>query len=182
MEPLRPWTVTVNGATPVVQVTDTSPVALTDCVQPAGAVEVSENVTAPVNPLIVLTATCDVPAVFAVVVIAGADSVKSWTVTKTPTVRVIEPLTPWTVTVNGATPVVHVTDTRPAVLIDCVHPAGAVDVSENVTAPANPLIAVTATCDVPAVLAVVVIAGAESVKSCTVTRIPTVRVIAELTP
>jgi hypothetical protein len=87
-------------------------------VQPAGAVEVSENVTAPVNPLIALTATCDVPAVFAVVVIAGADSVKSWTVTKTPTVRVIEPLTPWTVTVNGVTPVVHVTLRRPVVLTD----------------------------------------------------------------
>jgi hypothetical protein len=91
---LTPWTVTVNGANPVVQVTDTSPVALTDCVQPAGAVDVSENVTVPVNPLIALTATCEVPAVLAVVVIAGAESVKSRTVTSTPTVRVIEPLTP----------------------------------------------------------------------------------------
>jgi hypothetical protein len=54
-----------------------SPVVLMDCVQPAGAVEVSENVTVPVNPLIALTVTCEVPAVFAVVVTAGADNVKS---------------------------------------------------------------------------------------------------------
>jgi hypothetical protein len=78
--------------------------------------------------------------------------------------------------------VVHVTDTRPAVLIDCVHPAGAVDVSENVTAPANPLIALTVTCDVPATVASVVIAGADNVKSWTVTRTPTVLVIEPLTP
>ena len=84
----------VNGATPVVQLTVISPVALTDCVQPAGAVEVSENVTVPVNPLIAFTVTCEVPAVLAVVVMAGAESVKSRTVTSTPTVRVIEPLTP----------------------------------------------------------------------------------------
>jgi hypothetical protein len=126
---------------------------------------VSENVTVPVNPLIALTVTCEVPAVLAVVVTAGAESVKSRTVTRTPTVRVIAALTPWTVTVNGATPVVHVTDRSPVALIDCVQPAGAVDVSEKVTVPANPLIALIATCEVPAVLAVVVIAGAERVKS-----------------
>jgi hypothetical protein len=142
-----------------------SPVVLMDCVQPAGAAEVSEKVTAPANPLIALTVTCEVPAVLAVVVIAGADRVKSWTVTKIPTVRVIAALTPWTVTVNGVTPLEQATLTSPAVLIDCVHPAGAVDASENVTAPANPLIELTVTCDVPAVLAVVVTAGAESVKS-----------------
>ena len=68
-------------------------------------------------------------------------------------------------TVNGATPVEHDTDTRPAALADCVQPAGAVEVSEKVTAPAKPLIALTVTCEVPAVLAVVVMAGAESVKS-----------------
>ncbi len=80
--------------------------------------EVSEKVTVPVNPLIALTVICEVPAVFAVVEIAGAERVKSWTVTRTPTVRVITELTPWTVTVNGATPVVHVTDKSPAVLMD----------------------------------------------------------------
>jgi hypothetical protein len=134
-------------------------------VQPEGALDVREKVTVPANPLIALTATCEVPAVLAVVVIAGAESVKSWTVTNTPTVRVIEPLTPWTVTVNGATPVEHVTDSSPLVLIDCVQPAGAVDVSEKVTVPANPLIALTLTCEVPALFAVVMMAGAESVKS-----------------
>jgi hypothetical protein len=87
-------------------------------VQPAGAVDVSENVTVPANPLIGATATCEVPAVLAVVVIAGAEMEKSCTVTKTPTVRVIDPLTPWTVTVNGATPVEHVTVRSPAVLMD----------------------------------------------------------------
>jgi hypothetical protein len=54
-----------------------SPVVLMDCVQPAGAAEVSEKVTVPANPLIALTVTCDVPAVLAVVVIDGAESVKS---------------------------------------------------------------------------------------------------------
>jgi hypothetical protein len=110
--------VTVNGVTPVVQLTVMSPVVLMDCVQPAGAVDVSENVTVPVNPLIALTVTCEVPAVLAVVVTAGAERVKSWTVTKIPTVRVIAALTPWTVTVNGATPVVQVTDTSPPALTD----------------------------------------------------------------
>jgi hypothetical protein len=38
---------------------------------------VTENVTVPVKLLIEFTVTCDVPAVFAVVVMAGADKVKS---------------------------------------------------------------------------------------------------------
>jgi hypothetical protein len=46
-------------------------------VQPAGAVEVSEKVTVPAKPLIAFTVTCEVPEVLAVVVIAGAESVKS---------------------------------------------------------------------------------------------------------
>jgi hypothetical protein len=46
-------------------------------VQPAGAVEMSENVTVPPNPLIAFTVTCEVPAVLAVVIIAGAERVKS---------------------------------------------------------------------------------------------------------
>jgi hypothetical protein len=71
-----------------------SPVVLMDCVQPTGAVEVSEKVTVPAKPLIALIATCDVPAVLASVVIAGADRVKSWIVTRMPTVRVIAELTP----------------------------------------------------------------------------------------
>jgi hypothetical protein len=63
-------------------------------VQPEGAVDVSEKVTAPANPLIELIVTCEVPAVLASVVIAGADKVKSWIVTRIPTVRVIAELTP----------------------------------------------------------------------------------------
>ena len=86
--------------------------------QPAGAVEVIENVTAPANPLIAFTATCEVPATVARAVRAGAERVKSCTVTRIPTVRVMEPLKPWTVKVNGATPVVQVTDTSPVALTD----------------------------------------------------------------
>jgi hypothetical protein len=145
IEPLTPWTVTVNGVTPVVHVTLRRPVVLTDWVHPAGAVEVIENVTVPVNPLIALTVTCEVPAVLAVVVIAGAESVKSRMVTRTPTVRVIALLTPCAVTVNGATPVEQLTVMSPVVPMDCVQPAGAAEVSEKVTAPANPLIAFTDT-------------------------------------
>ena len=77
--------------------------------QPAGAVEVSENVTVPANPLIALTVTCEVPAVFAVVVIAGADSEKSCIVTGTLTLAVVVPWEPCTVTVN-VVPVGHVTE------------------------------------------------------------------------
>ena len=68
--------------------------------QPAGAVDVSENVTVPAKPLIALTVTCEVPAVFAVVVIAGADSEKSCIVTGTMTLEVVVPEVPCTVTVN----------------------------------------------------------------------------------
>jgi hypothetical protein len=80
-----------------------------DCVQPVGAVDVSENVTVPANPLIPFTVTCDVPAVFAVVVIPGADSEKSWIVTGTFTLAVVVPEVPCTITVKVA-PVGHVTD------------------------------------------------------------------------
>jgi hypothetical protein len=85
---------------------------------------VTENVTVPGKLLIAFTVTCEVPAVLAVVVIAGAERVKSCTVTKTPTVRVMDPLTPWTVTMNGAGPVEQVTDKRPVALTVAVQPAG----------------------------------------------------------
>jgi hypothetical protein len=78
-------------------------------VQPAGAVDVSEKVTVPPNPLTAVTVTCDVPAVFAVVVIAGADSEKSWIVTGTFTLAVVVPEVPCTITVKVA-PVEQVTD------------------------------------------------------------------------
>jgi hypothetical protein len=82
-------------------------------VQPAGAADVNEKVTVPTNPLIALTVTCEVPAVFAVVVTAGAESVKSWIVTGTLKLAVVVPEVPWTMTVN-VVPVGHVTE-RPVV-------------------------------------------------------------------
>jgi hypothetical protein len=121
--PEVPVTITVKLAAPV-QVTDKRPLALTVAVQPAGWVDVTEKVTVPVKPLIAFTVTCEVPAVFALVVIAGAERVKSWTVTSTPTVRVIDPLVPCTVTVNGVTPVEQVTDNKPVALTVAVQPAG----------------------------------------------------------
>jgi hypothetical protein len=183
--PLVPVTTTVNPAAG-------SGLQLTDrvlpervAVQPVGCVLVTASVTVPENPLMFVTEIVDVPAVPAVVseIVAGVEArVKSWIVTSMPTVRVIEPLTPWTVTVNGVTPVEQVTLTSPAVLMDCVQPPGAAEVIENATVPAKPFIAFTATCEVPATVARVVRAGAERVKSCTVTRIPTVRVMEPLKP
>jgi hypothetical protein len=73
--PVVPVTTTLNGATPVVQLTDrTAP--LKDAVQPAGTAP-AVSVTVPVNPLIAVTVTVDVPATVARVVIAGADRLKS---------------------------------------------------------------------------------------------------------
>jgi hypothetical protein len=73
--PVVPVTTTLNGATPVVQLTDrTAPDK--DAVQPAGTVP-ALNVTVPVNPLIAVTVTVDVPETVASVVIAGAESEKS---------------------------------------------------------------------------------------------------------
>jgi hypothetical protein len=73
--PVVPVTSTLNGATPVVQLTErTAP--LNDAVHPAGTVP-AVNVTVPVNPLIGVTVTVEVPATVANVVITGADSEKS---------------------------------------------------------------------------------------------------------
>ncbi len=70
-----PVTATLKGATPVEQVTDIT-ATLNVAVQPAGTVP-AENVTVPVNPLIGVIVTVDVPAKVASVVIAGADRLKS---------------------------------------------------------------------------------------------------------
>jgi hypothetical protein len=117
--------------------------------------------------LIAVTVTVEVPATVASVVIAGADRLKSWTVTLTFVVldRVsgAVPVVPVTRTLNGATPVEQVTD-RTAPLNDAVQPVGTAP-AVNVTVPANPLIAVTVTVEPPATVASVVIAGAESEKS-----------------
>jgi hypothetical protein len=73
------------------------------------------------------------------------------------------PVVPVTVTLNGATPVEHVTDSTAPEKV-AVQPAGTVP-ALNVTVPANPLIGVTVTVEVPATVARVVIAGADRLKS-----------------
>lgn len=93
--PLVPWTVTVKLLVPE-QVTDRRLVAERVTVQPVGAVEIMAVVTVPVKPLMRVTPIWEVPAVLVVVVIEEGVAVKakSWTVTRTPTVLVIEPLVP----------------------------------------------------------------------------------------
>jgi hypothetical protein len=73
--PVVPVTSTLNGATSVVQLTE-STAPLNDALQPVGTVP-AVNVTVPVKPLIGVTVTVDVPATVARVVIAGADRLKS---------------------------------------------------------------------------------------------------------
>ncbi len=73
--PVVPVTITLKGATPVVQLAErTAP--LKDAVQPVGTVP-AVNVTVPVKPLMGVTVTVDVPETVASVVIAGADNEKS---------------------------------------------------------------------------------------------------------
>ncbi len=70
-------TITLNGATPVVQLTErTAP--LNDAVQPPGTAP-AVKATVPTNPLIGVTVTVEVPATVAKVVMAGADREKSTT-------------------------------------------------------------------------------------------------------
>ena len=73
------------------------------------------------------------------------------------------PVVPVTVTLNGTTPVEHVTDNT-ATLKEAVQPAGTVP-ALNVTVPAKPLIAVTVTVELPDTVARVVIEGADRLKS-----------------
>lgn len=165
--PVVPVTRTLKGVIPVVQLTDrTDP--LNEAEQPAGTVP-AEKVTAPVNPLIGVTVTVEVPATVASVVIADAEIEKSRIVTLTlvvlDNVFGAVPVVPVTVTLKGATPVEHVTDNT-APLNVAVQPAGAVP-AVNATVPVNPLIGVTVTVDVPPTVARVVIAGAVREKSTT---------------
>ena len=100
--PLVPVTGTVKGAGPVAQVTDkTAPV--NEPLQPVGKVkpELMAKVTVPVNPLIGVTATVEVPATVARVVIAGPAIEKSttWNVTAGVDVCDKAPLVPVTVAV-----------------------------------------------------------------------------------
>src|SRR5207249_32394 len=153
--PLVPVTDTLNGATPVAHVTEsTAPVKL--AVQPTGTVP-AEKVTVPENPLIGVTVTVEVPATVASVVIAGAESAKSWTVTGTFTVltRAGVTLVPVTVTLKGATPVAQVTDRTAPVMLS-VQPAGTTP-AEKVTVPVNPPDGTTLIVEVPATVARVVI-------------------------
>ncbi len=161
--PVVPVTSTLNGATPVVQLTErTAP--LNAAVQPAGTVP-AVNVTVPVNPLIGVTATVEVPVTVARVVMAGADKLKSWIVTGTLTEAVVVPLVPVTVTLNGATPVEHVTvrvavaagGTVTGLVTVAVQPTGAPEVA-RATLPEKLPIGVTVIVDVPATVASVVIA------------------------
>jgi hypothetical protein len=75
--PVVPVTSTLKGATPVAHMTE-STAPLNDVVQPLGTVPAA-NATVPVNPLIGVTVTVEVPATVANVVIAGADMEKSTT-------------------------------------------------------------------------------------------------------
>src|SRR2546425_385929 len=92
---------TLNGATPVAQVTErTAPV--NEPLHPVGNAELTTKVTVPENPFMRVTATVDVPATVARVVIGGADNEKSWKVTETVVDLDKPPLEPVTGTVNGA--------------------------------------------------------------------------------
>jgi hypothetical protein len=97
-EPVVPVTSTLNGVTPVVQLAErTAP--LKDAVQPAGRVP-AVKVTVPLNPLMGVTVTVEVPATVASVVMAGADREKSTTWNRIELVEWdTEPLAPVTVTV-----------------------------------------------------------------------------------
>jgi hypothetical protein len=119
--------------------------------------------------LIGVTAQVELPGIVARVLIVGQDKEKSCTVTETVVVldNVVEPLlvVPVTGTVKGATPVAHKTD-RTAPEKPAEQPPGTAP-AVKVTLPVNPLIGVTATVEVPGVVARVVIAGPAIEKSTT---------------
>jgi hypothetical protein len=139
-------------------------------VRPLAGEIVVARLTVPEKPLIAVTEMVDAPTVppLVMMIVEGlADTEKSWTVTLTLVVRDsvlgAVPVVPVTSTLNGATPVLQLTD-RTAPPNDTVHPAGTVP-EANVTVPANPLIGATVTVDVPVTVAIVVIAGADRLKS-----------------
>src|SRR3989442_12086982 len=152
-----------------------------------------DHVTVLENPLIGVTVQLELPAIVASFVIPGQAGVKSWTVTLTvvllDNVLGAVPVVPVTGTLNDATPMVHVTD-KTAPENEPLHPVGNVkpELIAKETVPANPLIGVTATVEVPATVARVVIAGPAREKSWTLTEtlafldsvvgaVPVVRVI-----
>ena len=171
--PLVPVTGTVNGATPVEQVTDnTAPV--NEPLQPVGKrkPELTAHVTVPENPLIPVAAHVELPATVARVVIPGQDGVKSWTVA----VKLVllesvvgaVPVVPVTGTVNGAGAVGQTTETVAPELVT-VQPAGGVkpELRANATVPVKPLIAVTTQVVEPETVARVVTLGQDMLKSTT---------------
>src|SRR3989442_13274766 len=158
---------TLNGATPVAQVTErTAPV--NEPLHPVGNAELTTKVTVPENPFMRVTATVDVPATVARVVIGGADNEKSWKVTETVVDLDKPPLEPVTGTVNGATPVAQVTDNVVPVN-EPLQPVGKrkPELTAHVTVPANPLMPATVQAELPATVARVVIPGQDGVKSWT---------------
>jgi len=168
--------VKVDGLGTLVQLTvKVAPETL--AVQPVGAALV-ENVTAPAKPLI---ATDDNVEELVPVPPVGietlsetglADTLKSRTVTLTLVTldRVLGavPVVPVMGTLNGATPVAHVTD-RTVPVIDPLQPVGNVkpELTARVTVPENPLREVTTTVEEPETVARVVIAGPATEKSTT---------------
>jgi hypothetical protein len=166
--PVVPVTGTVNGATPVAQVTDRTALE-NEAVQPAGTAPAAK-VTDPANALMGVTATVELPATVAKVVIAGPAMKKSLMVTETlvvlDSVFGAVPVVPVTGTVNGAIPVEQVTE-RTAPVKEPEQPDGNTKPAEtaNVTVPENPLTGVTATIELPTTVARVVIAGPAMEKS-----------------
>jgi hypothetical protein len=140
-------------------------------VQPDGTTP-AENVTAPENPLILVTVQVEVPATVARVVIGAQAIEKSWIVTITLPALERAPLAAVTGTVNGATPtpLAQVTD-RTAPENEPEQPPGKTKLvgTVHVTAPENPLIGVTVQVEEPATVARVVIPGQAGVKSWMVT-------------
>jgi hypothetical protein len=199
--PLVPVTVTLNGAIPVEQVTDSVAVAvggtvtlvpITEAVQPAGTRLVTARPTIPENEPVAVTAIVEAPVTVASVVIeAGVEDNVNPPPTVTGTLTMREsvlgavPVVPVTTTVNDAVGSgLQLTDRVEPVIV-AVHPVGSVFVTASVTVPVNPLMFATEIVEVPAVPGVIrlIEAGLElSEKSWTVTKIPTVRVIEPLTP
>jgi hypothetical protein len=197
--PLVPVTVTLNVATPVEHVTErpvvaaggTLTLAAIEAVQPAGAPVVTRLTGPETDPVAVIVIIEEPATVASVVMDVGlADKVSvpppifTGTLTLLDSVLGAVPVVPVTVTVNVAEGNgLQLTD-RTAPLIVAVQLVWVV-LAVKVTMPVNPLIPVTEIVEVPAVPGVVrlIEAGLElSMKSWTVTKIPTVRVIEPLTP
>jgi hypothetical protein len=152
--------VKVAGVGTAVQLT-VKTVPETLAVQPVGAALV-EKATVPENPLIAVDDRVEVwegPVAIMVSEDGLAETEKSWTVTEAvvdlDNVFGAVPVVPVTGTVNEATPVAQVTD-RTAPVNEAVQPEGTAP-AENVTDPANPLIAVATQLAVPGTVARVVI-------------------------